>query len=400
MSERSAAPFDVKTVVWLVIAGALAFIGFLFLSAYAPQMRARSGLAFAPLSKNATGFIGIMRLVGDVTGETVATVHDNEGYNEPGLLIVPLAPDSDIDVMRKFARERADNVPDGTTLFVLPKWQTVPAGLFTDRVQRIGMVDSDILSKLAGSLGRITVSQGADGGRLRDVERGIDRPLPQSPMTLAGSIEPVVALPNDRIVLGRAQGIEGGGVYLLADPDLIANHALKTTEGARAAVAIIEAVRPPEQAQISIDPNPAREAPAARNLLQLMFEPPFLAVTTAVLAAAVLAGIHAFGRFGPTVPEPRAIPFGKRALVDNAARLFARAGATRRLGDRYVAVVRDSASVLLGTTARTESELEAMYGPDFQLLATRARAARDTETMRAAAAALHAWKEAVTHDRR
>ena len=400
MSERSASPFDAKTVVWLVVAGALAFIGFLFLSAYAPQIRAKSGLAFAPLSKNAIGFVGIMRLVGDVTGEAVATVHDNEGYNEPGLLIVPLAPDSDLDTMRSFARQRADNVPDGSTLFVLPKWQTVPAGLFTDRVQRIATLDGGVLTKLAGTLGKIAVSEGSDGGRLRDLEAGIDRPLPQLPISLKGAVEPVIALAPERIVLGRVQGIEGGAVYLLADPDLIANHALKTVEGARAAVAVIEAARPPDQSQISIDPNPAREALAARNLLQLMFEPPFLAVTIAVLIAALLAGLHAFGRFGPPIAEPRAIPFGKRALVDNAARLFARAGATRRLGDRYVAGVRDAAAALLGTTAADAPALEAALGPDFQTLAARARAASDSETMRAAAAALHAWKEAVTHDRR
>ena len=147
-------------------------------------------------------------------------------------------------------------------------------------------------------------------------------------------------------------------------------------------------------------------ASGSRNLLQLMFEPPFLALTLAVLAAAMLVGIHAFGRFGPAVPEPRAIPFGKRALADNAAVLIARAGAVKRLGDRYVTIIRESAATALGAGAldpqaqeRWLANLPVVHSPDFATLAAKARAAPNSDAMRSAARALYDWRNEVVRDR-
>jgi hypothetical protein len=138
-----------------------------------------------------------------------------------------------------------------------------------------------------------------------------------------------------------------------------------------------------------------------RNLLRLMFEPPFLAFTLALLVAAILTGLHAVVRFGPPVTEGRAIPFGKRALADNAALLISRAGREDRLGDRYVSVVRDAAGSALGAHALAPDDLERWLGNlpgGFTDLAYAARNAPDAASMRDAAAALYQWKKDVTRD--
>ena len=247
------------------------------------------------------------------------------------------------------------------------------------------------------------------GGRVRgepDGEMaGVDVPMPRNPHVIVSGMKPVLVDSAGRTVMGRTDLNNGAADYILADPDLLSNMALKTPEGARAALMIVDALRANSNDSVGFDM--ILNGIDNRNLLQLMFEPPFLALTLAVLAAALLTGIHAFGRFGPAVPEPRAIPFGKRALADNAAILLARAGAVRRLGDRYVAIVRDGVAGALGASAMEPDVLEhwlarlpGVQGPDFGTLAAAARGAKDSAGMRDAAQALHHWKEEVIRDRR
>lgn len=44
------------------------------------------------------------------------------------------------------------------------------------------------------------------------------------------------------------------------------------------------------------------------DLAKLLLEPPFLALTLSVLAAAVLAFLHGLGRFGPPRSRPGRLP--------------------------------------------------------------------------------------------
>lgn len=416
MTQGSAAsnvgPFDRRVVVAIVVAGVLAFAAFVWLSAYAPKVKSFGSEGFAPMSKNAVGFAGTFKLIEAVTHEKVGVLEDDEAYNEPGLVIMPLATDSNPEAIRIFAETRASNVPGGSTLFVLPKWQTRPLPNFSnDWVQSVGQLDYSVRSALVRALAKSTLQYDeAKGGTLTGLD-GARRPLPSEPITVAladAPLAPVLQAGSKQAFLVRLTDIEGGSAYLLTDPDLLANHALRTPAGARTAMAIVDAVRPEGEAQISVDPEPVRgEAPKRnRNLLQLMFEPPFLAITLAILAAALLAALHAFGRFGPALPEPRAIPFGKRALADNTAALFARTGAVARLGERYVAMTRDAAAQALGATHLPVPALEAwlarlprVRGPDFAVLAANLRAARGIEAVRAGAAALHDWKNEVMRDR-
>ena len=117
----------------------------------------------------------------------------------------------------------------------------------------------------------------------------------------------------------------------LADPDLINNHGLRNAETARAALALIDALNSTGARQVDFDltMNGLGARGAAPNLLQLAFEPPFLAMTLALFVAALLAGLHGAFRFGPARREERAIAFGKAALVENSAGLIRLAGARR-----------------------------------------------------------------------
>ncbi|UVO55684.1 hypothetical protein [Sphingomonas sp. SUN039] len=411
MADRSAAdnPFSVRTVAIIVLGGVLAFLGFLFLMAYAPQIRARGDSGAQPMSKSAVGFYGLYKL-SEATGRLTELGTDEAHWSATGFVIVTIQPDTDLERLKRLVAAR--RAVDGTkTLYILPKYLTLPSFTRSGWVQNMGMLDPEWSKELLAVFGRIAFAEekSPKGNRIIGVAdeemAGIDIPAPSATLHyIAKGMKPVLIDSGGEVVMGRTDLNNGAADYILADPDILSNQGLKSPEGARAALAVVDALRHDTKDSVAFDM--VLNASGSRNLLQLMFEPPFLALTLAVLAAALLVGIHAFGRFGPAVPEPRAIPFGKRALADNAAVLIARAGAVKRLGDRYVAMIRETAATALGAGAldpeaqeRWLAGLPSLPGADFATLAARTRAAPNSDAMRSAARALHDWRNEVVRDR-
>jgi len=409
MAERASDnPFSVRIVAIVVLSGALAFLGFLFLMAYAPQIKARGSAGPLPLSKSAVGFFGLYNL-SEKTGRLTALGANENHWRAPGFVIVTIQPDTDVERLRRLVATRRQ-VEDSKTLYILPKYQTSPMLLTPSWVQNTGVLPPQWAPQLLEVFGRIRFAEEVSpkGARIRGVSGGemdgIEVAAPPTLHYIAQGMKPVLVDSGGDMVLGRTDLSNGAADYILADPDLLSNQGLKTAQGARAALAIVDALRADTQDSVAFDL--ALNEQGSRNLLQLMFEPPFLALTLAVLATALLVGVHAFGRFGPPLAEPRAIPFGKRALADNAAILIGRAGAVKRLGDRYVAMIRESAAQSLGAGALDPqaqeqwlARLPAAQSGTFAELAERARAAPNSDAMRSAARALHDWRNEVVRDR-
>lgn len=409
VAEANANPFSPRLVAGIVLGGAIAFLGFLLLMAYAPQLKMRTGEGATPMSRSAIGFYGLYRLA-EMTGRPV-NLGDKDHWWYDGLIIVTIAPDTNPDTLRDLIHARG-GAENANTLYIMPKWLTMPLPANRRWVQQMGPLQPDWTKKIADAFGRgveFGIGKAKRGARITayqpDMMGGVNAPQSPTAMFIAKGAQPVLWDSEGRTILGMIQRDADSRDYILADPDLLSNMALKTPEGARNALRIVDAIRNNTDDSVAFDVA-LNGGGNSRNLLQLMFEPPFLALTIAVLAAALLAGLHAFNRFGPPVREPRAIPFGKRALADNAAVLIARAGAARRMGDRYVALVRDSVAGMLGASKMQPDELEdwltklPVAGKDFGTIAGEARSATTSEHMRAAAAALHDWKEEVTRDRR
>jgi hypothetical protein len=129
-----------------------------------------------------------------------------------------------------------------------------------------------------------------------------------------------------------------------------------------------------------------------------MFDPPFLAVTLALVAALLLAGMQAISRFGPPRRPERAIAFGKAALIDNAAALVRQARREAGLGGRYADMIRDKAVTVFAVPPRLRDDavtdyLDKLDGrSSFSALASAAAGARNREELLAAAQALHRWQ--------
>jgi hypothetical protein len=405
--RADANPFNAKTILWVIVAGLLAFAGFLFLTAYAPKWDRGSDGGTHVLSHSAVGFSGLRRLA-ELTRRPVDIGADKESWWRTGFVMVTIGANTNPKLLRELVTARR-SVENNNTLYVLPKWDVMPLPNKRGFVQSTGMNDPQALDQMIAVLvpATITLRNGkrAGDGHIRGVAddemAGVDVVQSAYVRYLTSGITPLLVDGGGRTILGRFDDDDYAGyTYILADPDLLSNKGLKTADGARAALAIIDALRADENDSVAFDTVLAG-FDDKRNLLQLMFEPPFLAFTLALIAAAILVGLHALGRFGPPAIEGRAIPFGKRALADNIATLIARAGREDRLGDRYVAVVRDAAGVALGAGAMAPEPLEKWLGTlpgGFTDLAFAARNAPDALSMRSAAAALFQWKKDVTRD--
>jgi predicted permease len=402
VAERADAnPFSAKTIIWVIVAGLLAFAGFLFLMAYAPKWdRSGNGGAHV-LSKSAVGFSGLYALEKDWNGDDVTMIETKDDWYTKGLLIVPIEENMAPEALEALVRVRqASQMEGATTLYILPKWATQRDPKRRGWVNHMGTTGGAPIN-LVEVLGDVEVLEGSTdkGTRVTGLD-GVDLPAPPNIRYISKGVTPILADSKNRAVLGMIDNEDTPAAFILADPDLLANHGLKSREGAAAAITIIEALRPDGEGDIAFLGRLAGGSDN-RNLLQLMFEPPFLAFTLALIAAAILIGLHALGRFGPAAIEGRAIPFGKRALADNVATLVARAGREGRLGERYVAVVRDAAGAALGAGALAPEPLEKWLGTlpgGFTDLAYAARNAPDAASMRDAAAALFQWKKDVTRD--
>lgn len=349
----SGQPFERRTLFWGIFASILAASGFFLLSIYAPDFRIGREGGGTPLSKSATGFAGIVRLL-ELMGEPVVIARTEADIDNAALMIVTLTPDADTAALRALSQRRSFKA----TLFVLPKWQTMP---------------------LPGHPGW---------------ETGLGRLSPEAVKAMRVAIAGKARLLPEGKALYR---VEERPHYLLFDADLLDNIGMHDRARAEAAVALIERLRPnrdPVMFDLTLHGGLRKH-----DLGKLLVEPPFLALTLSILAAAALAFAHGLVRFGPPRAEGRAIAYGKRALVDTTAMLFRRAGRLEGLGARYGALMRGRAGALLGAPPGLQGDaldqwLDARDRETKTGFTDRLRAAEDATSermMHQAAMALHQW---------
>lgn len=387
--------FRLRTVVLLLAVGIIGFVALMLGTAYEAPTESTNGSSAHALSNGATGYSGIIQLARAI-GKDTRVLRDQSQLAANGLLILtpPLGstPLGDILVRRS-------SMP---TLVVLPKWSTAPirpAGR-PGWVMRWGLIDKSEPEGVLAPDFKFTVTRSKSGGRplhsagwiTKDFGFAAPRPL----QTISGAkVKPLLTDEDGRIVLGE---IGDKSLYVLADPDLLSNMGMREESQARAAIDLLDTLNQDGDRDWDFDVTLAGLG-AAKNPLRLAFDPPFLAMTLAIVVVMLLAGWQAFARFGPPVHRARAIAFGKTALVDNAAALIRKAGRQTRLGGRYVEAIRERAIVAFGVPSRLrgpaiDAYLDKISGRSrFTDLARAVDDADDKASLVAAARALHDWQK-------
>lgn len=389
-------PFSPRLVFALIAIGVLGFAVLVLLLAFGGNIGSqRDGRAHAQ-SVAATGYKGLVELAGAV--REAHLVRDQDELFDH-LLVLSVEPQTKAADLSRLLANRA-NYP---TLIILPKWMTVPDRRRRGWVRSFGPgIPIQSLSALGENV-RVVPAGGAPGRTAPGTGplQGLDIPVPAAPMVIEGDgIVPLVRLGNGALVARLGDRPH----YVVADPDLMNNQGLRDPATARAALEMLDTFNEYEQYAIDFDLtlNGLGQAQTS-NLLRLALEPPFLAMTLALLAAALLAGLHGAFRFGPPRPEERAIPLGKSALVENSAGLIRLAGREARLGGAYADVMRQESARAASAPAWLQGaeldtyldRLDKTDGPAFSALAERLDQASDRTALMAAARDLYHWKKDV-----
>lgn len=398
MSE-SANPFNIKVVFGLIAAAVIAFAALLILLAYAEEPGPPGSQGRAAPSRSAVGYAGLVQLMGSFTDAQVVRSRDDEALYAEDLLVVAVTGAGGPEAIRELLRQRGPRA----TLLILPKWLVQPDRGHPGWVRAVApvlgpraatLIDEDLrIAEVRRNAG--DVAQG------EDFLEGLSLPVPPEPQAIVSGLTPMATLPRANGALLARIGEQPH--FVLADPDLLNNHGLRDPARAHAAVRLLTALSPTGATRINFDletGGAGGRRPDRPSLLQLAFEPPLLAMTSALFIAALLAGYHGAFRFGPPRRERRAIAFGKAALVENSAGLIRLAKREAHLGGAYADVVRTEAARITGAPAwlggeQLDAHLDRLGRAGearFTDLAAAVANAVDRASLMAAARALHEWK--------
>ncbi|MEO5867935.1 MAG: hypothetical protein ABIS14_13845 [Sphingomonas sp.] len=391
-AERGEGSFRPRTVALIVAIGLIGFVGMLILGAYAPDLRSGKDGGAHALSNAAVGLSGIVRLA-EATGRNPRIIRNSRQLDGANLTI--LTPPSGVTPIGDEVAMRG-NKP---TLVVLPKWQVRGDPSHSGWVRYVGLTPGFDGENVLAPAHKLHVAQRRSGGRrlhILDGVRGIAVDAPRPLQTVTGTkLRPVIDDGRGGVVLGQ---LGDGPLYVLADSDLLSNQGIADPRQAEAVLAVLDRLNDAPGANgidfdVTLDGLGHSASP-----LKLAFDPPFLAMTLTIAAALLLVGWQAVAQFGAPRRRPRAIAFGKTALIDNAAALVSKAGRERALGGRYAYVMRERAATAFGAPARLrdaalDSYLDRLPGrPRFTDLANGAAAARERREVLVAAQALHDWQ--------
>lgn len=357
----STSPFATRTVAILLTIAIVSFGAVMVLAGWAPELRDRDHAGDHPFSTSAIGYNGIVQLLEDQGYPVeISRLEQKLNNRDFGVMIVTVSP-------RGMGKKLEEMNLQSTTLIVLPKWtgQTDPFNNKRQRDTRFAGARNlnDLLERLdiEGEIGRINVPSRTDTpfGNLAL------RPDLKMQVVRSDTLVPIIEA-GDGILLGKFSDRD---IYVLTDPDLLNTFGLAERENARFAVQLINWLRYDEYDPIIFDAT-LHGFVRSENLLQMVFDIPFIGATLAALASAFLLGWAALVRFGPTEREGRAIALGKQALVDNSAGLFTMARRETRLAPGYLAMVRRRvARDIAAPKTMTEAQLSALFdrlGPEEQ----------------------------------
>ncbi len=335
--------FSTTAVFWLIAVGFIAFAGGTAVSVFGTASTAGP----SAVSTSAIGHRAFAETLRRT--EVPVVVSRNDSANKAGdtaLLVVaePLGRLFTEDTIGELLRGEPVTVSfpvlfsEPTTLFVLPK-RTGGTGAGNSK----WLATSGLLPESRVESVLQVLLPGARVLRPDPPPVWLRSGLPHTP-TLAdpqlvdsSKLRPILGSRNGGLLIGE---FERGSqrIWVLSDPDIIANHGLGDGENAQLAHAIVEALRPVGGAVIFDETIHGLRQD--QSLWRALFEFPLVVATIQGAAAILVLILAAAARFGAPVPAPRPLKEGKAALLDNIAGLLQYGGHGPELLRRYFAATR------------------------------------------------------------
>ncbi|MEO0467499.1 MAG: hypothetical protein AAF216_13235 [Pseudomonadota bacterium] len=355
-SGASENPF-VGWVVGLIVGlSGLAFLILIILTAWSPELQNRDRAGLHPYSSSALGYQGLYRLLeARGTPVTISRSRQRLETDYEALRVLTLAPFG----MTPDLEEIMDNGLYGPALIVLPKWDG-----YTDVTRPSWFRDSNLLPE--ETVSRLVSIFDSDGEvwRIR-APAGVSGDFGKFKPSLGDDMQ-VLRADSFITVVGTSAGdlisrFPDRDVYILSDPDLLNTFGLSEAENARMALALVDHINYGADAPVLLDAT-LHGFERSENLLQMMFDRPFLGATLIGFAAFLMIGWAGAVRFGSPAQEGRSLALGKQALTDNTAGLIAMARRETHLAPGYLNFIRRAAARAVGAPRNlTEPELAEMF---------------------------------------
>jgi len=345
------APFSARTLaIWIGVAVALSAVALYFM-AQGDAGRADDPIGPSTASRSALGYAGIADILERIGTPVIRSRSRSvERAGKDGLLVIA-EPRLSVQGLR--ITRRLLDAP--TALIILPKWD----GQESDEHKGwVGTADVTLWQAPQLALDLVD-TEGAvtRGPPITKWDHNAIGPTPvvASPMQFVRSkrLKPIVAS-GDKILVGEVTR-RGHRIWVLADPDVMANFGLSQPANADFAVALIGALRNSD-GPVVFDEAIHGVAGTSPTLVGLLFRFPFIVPTGLTLMASVLLLWATTIRFGAAEPPAPPLDSGKQGLIDNMAGLIALAGRRALIIRRFVdAAVRDVARQLYAPRGLSES---------------------------------------------
>jgi hypothetical protein len=324
------------------IAGAIAVFAISLFFLGAGEVRGPDPTGPSTYSRSAIGHAGIAEVLQRFGLPVVKSSHNSLDKLSAGSVLVIAEPRLGKESEQSIrALLRAE-----TVLLVLPKWTGQPsqqtAGWIRNAQER---VSADAQSVLALVAPRAQVVR--DRGEVMWTTNALGIAPDLAPPTQ------LIRAPALRAIIGGEPGMlvaeireRDQRIWILSDPDVIANHGLARDGNAALAVALLRHLRSGD-GSIVFDETVHGYSARPANPLLLMFRFPFVVATLQGLIAVALLLWASLARFGSAQTAPPPLSAGRSGLLQSMAQLIEHTGHQQVMVARYVQeTVRDAARQL------------------------------------------------------
>lgn len=353
-----------KTIIALVLIGIFSFGALVTLSGYAGDLRQKNNGQAHALSRSATGYAGLVKLLAEMDYDVRMSRTETVSYEDRSALRI-------FTFTRPFQADKMDDLSlNSPTLIIMPKWLTYPYAKKQGWVQKrwsgsetftMSSHERD-LKELAGD---VTFSQfGSDdksitykATKLVGKQRTQDGLKIEHIQTISGSdLLNIYEVDNGTFLVK----IIGTDIYILSDPDFMNTMGISSRTRAQLAVQILDSVIEDSGADpMRVDFDLTIHGFGGQsNIIKVLTQPPFLAATLCLLAAGALIAWQAFSRFGDPLRVERDYALGKFTLADNAARFIRIAGREPNMAKDYTALIRKQVVRGLNLESRRPQEID------------------------------------------
>ncbi len=332
----SEGPFSRRALVWLVSISVASFATWLVVGLIAPEPTEVDSAKADAYSRSAIGHRAFVELMRAQDVPVMVSRFDSGTRAGDQALLVVAEPRLDADTPARTRKLQQMLRSARRTLLVLPKWQGQEDDQHPGWLGRAELVPPTAVARALQDADIPASYALPAGDGVLSCEGVPANPTLQRPQLLrptSDQLTPLITCAGGWLLAEREDAL-GGTVWILSDPDVLANHGLGDGDNATVAWAVLGYARRPGQTVVLDETLHGHER--APSLWRELFTFP-LAVASVqgafVVAFLVWAGL---GRFGAPLPAPSPLSAGKGVLVENTAALLRLGGHSAYTLGRYL----------------------------------------------------------------